>query len=183
MSRAEVLTRILPDPACGTCRKKCRKCDRSRPICNRCKTKGLHCEGYPPRFQFCELDRQDYGVVGADPAPAPAQAPAFLPASSPDSTPGDQYSATVSPGETREFRSSPLSSTGAATYLSQPTHRFWETDSSASPQDVRAVETPSPGSDARLLDDVLLSSETQKLLRYCECPLHSLLDRYDLSSC
>lgn len=44
-----------PDPACGTCRKKCRKCDRKRPICDRCRTKGLHCEGYPPRFQFCEM--------------------------------------------------------------------------------------------------------------------------------
>ncbi|RSL49336.1 hypothetical protein CEP51_015505 [Fusarium floridanum] len=43
------------DPACGTCRKKCRKCDRKRPICDRCRTKGLHCEGYPPRFQFCEM--------------------------------------------------------------------------------------------------------------------------------
>lgn len=45
----------LLDPACGTCRKKCRKCDRKRPICDRCRTKGLHCEGYPPRFQFCEM--------------------------------------------------------------------------------------------------------------------------------
>lgn len=43
------------DPACGTCRRKCRKCDRSRPICNRCRTKGLHCEGYPPRFEFCDI--------------------------------------------------------------------------------------------------------------------------------
>ncbi|KAF4971123.1 hypothetical protein FSARC_1956 [Fusarium sarcochroum] len=42
------------DPACGTCRKKCRKCDRKRPVCDRCRTKGLHCEGYPPRFQFQE---------------------------------------------------------------------------------------------------------------------------------
>ncbi|KAJ4122925.1 hypothetical protein NW768_009915 [Fusarium equiseti] len=42
------------DPACGTCRKKCRKCDRKRPICDRCRIKGLPCEGYPPRFQFQE---------------------------------------------------------------------------------------------------------------------------------
>ncbi|KAF5020016.1 hypothetical protein F66182_7952 [Fusarium sp. NRRL 66182] len=42
------------DPACGTCRKKCRKCDRRRPICDRCRTRGLVCEGYPPRFQFQE---------------------------------------------------------------------------------------------------------------------------------
>ncbi|KAL3589741.1 hypothetical protein FPOAC2_11917 [Fusarium poae] len=40
------------DPACGTCRKKCRKCDRKRPTCDRCRTKGLQCEGYPPKFQF-----------------------------------------------------------------------------------------------------------------------------------
>ncbi|RBR19246.1 uncharacterized protein FIESC28_05711 [Fusarium coffeatum] len=42
------------DPACGTCRKKCRKCDRKRPICDRCRIKGLPCDGYPPRFQFQE---------------------------------------------------------------------------------------------------------------------------------
>ncbi|CAH0024630.1 unnamed protein product [Clonostachys rhizophaga] len=45
----------MTEPACGTCRKKCRKCDRKRPICDRCRTRGLHCEGYPPRFQFCEV--------------------------------------------------------------------------------------------------------------------------------
>lgn len=45
----------LTDPACGTCRKKCRKCDRARPICNRCRVQGFHCDGYPPKFQFCEI--------------------------------------------------------------------------------------------------------------------------------
>ena len=37
----------LRDPVCGTCRKKCRKCDRTRPHCMRCISKGLVCEGYP----------------------------------------------------------------------------------------------------------------------------------------
>ncbi|KAK7227886.1 hypothetical protein V2G26_000056 [Clonostachys chloroleuca] len=46
---------LRKEPACGTCRKKCRKCDRKRPICDRCRIRGLHCEGYPPRFQFCEV--------------------------------------------------------------------------------------------------------------------------------
>ncbi|KAF4972247.1 hypothetical protein FSARC_1144 [Fusarium sarcochroum] len=60
-SQVAVLRKVLADiqfmvePACGTCRKKCRKCDRKRPICDRCRTRGLHCEGYPPRFQFCEI--------------------------------------------------------------------------------------------------------------------------------
>ena len=44
----------LIDPACGTCRRKCRKCDRKRPICDRCRIKGLPCDGYPPKFQFQE---------------------------------------------------------------------------------------------------------------------------------
>jgi hypothetical protein len=45
----------MTEPACGTCRKKSRRCDRKRPICDRCRTRGLHCEGYPPRFQFREV--------------------------------------------------------------------------------------------------------------------------------
>ncbi|KAB8246540.1 hypothetical protein BDV35DRAFT_404813 [Aspergillus flavus] len=31
------------NPACGTCRKKCRKCDRARPVCNRYQ---LHSKGH-----------------------------------------------------------------------------------------------------------------------------------------
>lgn len=159
------LTRLPPDPACGTCRKKCRKCDRTRPICNRCKAKGLHCEGYPPRFQFCGLATTDAENVDS---PAPAPAPALLPASSPASTPGDQVAAIVSPSETPGLRSGSLSSFGASPFQGRPPPPIWETDSSASPQDIRAIETPSPASDARLLDDMLLSGETQKLLKYCE---------------
>ncbi|KAG6356850.1 hypothetical protein INS49_014724 [Diaporthe citri] len=156
---------IRRDPACGTCRKKCRKCDRSRPFCNRCKTKGLRCEGYPPRFQFCELTTPDAAedVVSAAVAPVPA----LLPNSSPGSIPGEQARAITSPNETRKLRLSPLSSVGAAPCQSQLPPSPWETDSSASPQDVRRGETLSPASDARLLDGMLLSSETQRLLRYC----------------
>ena len=40
------LMECLADPACDTCRRKCRKCDRARPFCNRCSSKGLACEGY-----------------------------------------------------------------------------------------------------------------------------------------
>ncbi|KAF2120326.1 fungal-specific transcription factor domain-containing protein [Lophiotrema nucula] len=40
------------DPACGTCRRKCRKCDRTRPNCLRCISKGLTCEGYPLSFKI-----------------------------------------------------------------------------------------------------------------------------------
>ncbi|PYI33367.1 hypothetical protein BP00DRAFT_121792 [Aspergillus indologenus CBS 114.80] len=37
-----------------SCRKKCRKCDRTRPFCRRCQVKGLQCEGYPPRYIILE---------------------------------------------------------------------------------------------------------------------------------
>lgn len=164
------LTCLLPDPACGTCRKKCRKCDRSRPICNRCKAKGLHCEGYPPKFQFCELATPDAeGAVNAAPDPAPV--PALLPVSSP----GEQINATVSPNETHDSRLDPLPSIGAAPHQSSPQQPpppppppLWETDFSPLAQDVHADEISPPASDCHLLDDMLLSSDTQELLRYCK---------------
>lgn len=42
-------------PACITCRKKCRRCDRGRPFCDRCTTRGIHCAGYPEKFKFCGI--------------------------------------------------------------------------------------------------------------------------------
>ncbi|PYH92760.1 C6 zinc finger domain protein [Aspergillus ellipticus CBS 707.79] len=42
-------------PACLTCRQKCRKCDRARPDCQRCVSKGLVCGGYPEQFRFCGI--------------------------------------------------------------------------------------------------------------------------------
>jgi hypothetical protein len=42
-------------PACKTCREKCRKCDRGRPKCQRCISKGLECGGYPDQYRFCGI--------------------------------------------------------------------------------------------------------------------------------
>ncbi|KAJ6188778.1 hypothetical protein N7519_003686 [Penicillium mononematosum] len=42
-------------PACITCREKCRKCDRTKPVCQRCITKGLECKGYPDKFRFAGI--------------------------------------------------------------------------------------------------------------------------------
>ncbi|KAJ5427867.1 hypothetical protein N7491_008309 [Penicillium cf. griseofulvum] len=38
-----------------TCREKCRKCDRAKPVCQRCVTKGLECKGYPDKFRFAGI--------------------------------------------------------------------------------------------------------------------------------
>lgn len=44
-------------PACTTCRQKCRRCDRAKPECQRCISKGLTCGGYPMTFKVYEADR------------------------------------------------------------------------------------------------------------------------------
>ncbi|KAF2642728.1 hypothetical protein P280DRAFT_488969 [Massarina eburnea CBS 473.64] len=43
------------DPVCGTCRKKSRKCDRTRPTCMRCRNHGLVCEGYQLNIQMYDM--------------------------------------------------------------------------------------------------------------------------------
>ncbi|KAJ5955554.1 hypothetical protein N7501_009833 [Penicillium viridicatum] len=46
---------FLHCPACITCREKCRRCDRTKPVCQRCINKGLKCKGYPEKFRFTGL--------------------------------------------------------------------------------------------------------------------------------
>jgi len=60
VSKARPLARSIIDnawldAACLTCRKKSRRCDRARPKCKRCISKGLQCEGYPDKFRFCGI--------------------------------------------------------------------------------------------------------------------------------
>ncbi|KAJ5291877.1 fungal-specific transcription factor domain-containing protein [Penicillium angulare] len=43
------------DAACLTCRQKSRRCDRARPMCKRCISRGLQCGGYPDKFRFCGI--------------------------------------------------------------------------------------------------------------------------------
>ena len=46
----------MSDPVCGTCRRKSRKCDRAKPQCRRCLSKGLVCEGYEARFKIYDAN-------------------------------------------------------------------------------------------------------------------------------
>lgn len=71
--------RIISDnpisgPACITCREKCRKCDRTKPICQRCKSKGLECKGYPEKFRFAGLATRGRWKSRAVPSDARNQA-------------------------------------------------------------------------------------------------------------
>ncbi|KAK0373075.1 hypothetical protein CLIM01_09561 [Colletotrichum limetticola] len=151
---------VRKDPACGTCRKKCRKCDRARPVCNRCKSKGLHCEGYPPRFQFCEsLQTHSLMTAGDERDPEAEQErvqPDVLPTN--ELTPAQNLS---SPTSTPSSLSSdhPSQSRRLLQTLSQGA-------SPASPQD-RSLGAPSPATiTGHPVDDLLLTSNSQKLLVY-----------------
>ncbi|QKD49252.2 fungal-specific transcription factor domain-containing protein, partial [Fusarium oxysporum Fo47] len=112
------------DPACGTCRKKCRKCDRKRPICDRCRTKGLHCEGYPPRFQFQETltvthSQSSSQEVTADSLDASPSQPVILSQSPPElSMPSDPVAARLSASLSPEY---PVLETSALTLASPQT--------------------------------------------------------------
>ncbi|KAF2757789.1 hypothetical protein EJ05DRAFT_493356 [Pseudovirgaria hyperparasitica] len=43
------------NPVCGTCRRKSRRCDRGKPSCQRCISKGLLCEGYETKFKVYDV--------------------------------------------------------------------------------------------------------------------------------
>lgn len=54
MRRRRASPHLASDPVCGTCRRKSRKCDRTKPQCHRCLSKGLLCEGYETKFKVYE---------------------------------------------------------------------------------------------------------------------------------
>ncbi|KAJ5127339.1 fungal-specific transcription factor domain-containing protein [Penicillium atrosanguineum] len=50
---------------------KSRRCDRARPKCKRCVSKGLQCEGYPDKFRFCGIASRGKWKNRDAPIPAP----------------------------------------------------------------------------------------------------------------
>jgi hypothetical protein len=55
---------VHTQPACATCRRTCRKCDRARPSCRRCIDKGLICGGYPDKYRFLGVANPGRGRRG-----------------------------------------------------------------------------------------------------------------------
>ncbi|KAI1028747.1 hypothetical protein LB503_002168 [Fusarium chuoi] len=167
----------MTDPACGTCRKKCRKCDRKRPICDRCRTKGLHCEGYPPRFQFQEtltitpIQSSSQHATSDRIDTSPSQ-PVILSQSPPElSMPSDPIAERVSASLSPEY---PVFETSALT-LSPP-----QTSAtlSLSPDAVSFTVSPSGHND--LENDI---ATNQHIIGYCKTleaprPRYPLINRY-----
>jgi len=156
-----LLTEFSSDPACGTCRKKCRKCDRKRPICDRCRTKGLHCEGYPLRFQFCDMITvprlPNSAGARADSASKPTESPSRS-AEAPEAlTAGVTTGSPSSPGPSPWAGSPPLTIPSLLSPLS----------SKSSPVSTVHLETAAPPLIAapELQDDIVTH---QPLIDYCE---------------
>ncbi|KAF6811848.1 hypothetical protein CSOJ01_05439 [Colletotrichum sojae] len=148
---------VRKDPACGTCRKKCRKCDRTRPICNRCKSKGLHCEGYPPRFQFLDSIPSSDGarVSNAETKDSAVVLPTL--------EDGRTQDTPLPPAETSAPRDQ--QSRSMTRLPSQPSHSTADV-STASSQGT-SVGQPSPTVISRYpVDEELLTAQCQKLLLY-----------------
>ncbi|CAI6025710.1 unnamed protein product [Clonostachys chloroleuca] len=163
---------IRRDPACGTCRRKCRKCDRARPFCNRCQLKGLRCDGYPPKFQFCDFvsrleePRRDSRDEEVD---------LFLSGSDEPQRqhPNEQFRAfSVSPttGE------SDVQTENSPVQIPVLVEQQWEGESQNSPRllptSIPALNTSATGS---TIDDILMEEETQILLVHFERVLSEAL--------
>ncbi|KAK6837549.1 hypothetical protein RU639_001635 [Aspergillus parasiticus] len=141
------------NPACGTCRKKCRKCDRARPVCNRCRAKGLHCEGYPPRFLFFQDQLNSKGheqnnLILSSSEPSP---------SSQDTRPN---STTAANGQSRNTNSQKKRTTRSTLSQRKPDNASETTTESNN------VIGPTKTLSAATIDEILTLSETEKLLSY-----------------
>jgi hypothetical protein len=166
----------LTDPACGTCRKKCRKCDRARPVCNRCRAQGFHCEGYPPRFQFCEIavpigvsprnriSRSRVNSSLSSQSPSEAVQVTQSEASIQPQAIGDDNLAVVTAS-----RSSPLPTPTSSNALSHDSPSLTLVSPPSAPHEPRTP--PLSESPARSVTDEWLDHEP--LLRYCELRMSS----------
>lgn len=136
-----------------TCREKCRKCDRTKPTCVRCSSKGLVCKGYPEKFRFCGLAtrgkwKNQTAPTLASAAPQKSQlqqtetphAPTFVPFQHNALVDDQQPLLDITPSDhAMSQASSPCLSV------------VWQ------PPDHKSVE----------LDDVLMLDRTEVLLRHC----------------
>lgn len=138
------------DAACLTCRQKSRRCDRARPMCRRCISKGLECAGYPDKFRFCGIASR--GKWKNHEAPISKGR-----ASTPDADSSTQNT-TASSQQTQFHSRDPPSKSNANGPSSNPRTPNLFIDS---PQ----RNTPSHPSE---LSRILYSTEAKRLLTHCE---------------
>ncbi|KAJ5405710.1 hypothetical protein N7465_006994 [Penicillium sp. CMV-2018d] len=147
-------------PACITCREKCRKCDRTKPVCQRCITKGLECKGYPDKFRFAGLATRGKWKNRAVPAVSRDNAVTTQPAIGPDHPDSNH----------EEFDQQQRS--GLALRADQNIEPLLSLDYPWSQPEGRAVE----------LDDLLMLERTEMLLTHCDVGCQYCILMPDLDS-
>ncbi|KAJ5836000.1 hypothetical protein N7447_002026 [Penicillium robsamsonii] len=131
-------------PACITCREKCRKCDRTKPVCQRCVTKGLECKGYPEKFRFAGIATRGKWKNRA------------VPTVSRDTVPNQPDIGTNHPNAShKDFdRQYPSALTSCE-------------DQNVEPLPILDHSRPQPEGRAVELDDLLILEQTELLLTHC----------------
>ncbi|KAL2846593.1 fungal-specific transcription factor domain-containing protein [Aspergillus pseudodeflectus] len=145
------------DPACATCREKCRRCDRARPVCKRCATRGLECKGYPETFQFKPVT---VAVTAAEPRRVAARY-----------TTRKRKLAALQPYE-EEFPTTDVHR-GLVSESWDGEVGLWSSSSIDYSPSPPPPPPPQQGNQMAELDDLLLQTQTQRLLAYYDtviCP-------------
>lgn len=146
----------MPDPACATCREKCRRCDRAKPTCGRCAAKGLECKGYPDKFRsrgvtapYKRHGRKRASTNGDRVSRFEQEVPR-----APD------YGEVADEGSWEE----------ASPTLDHQPLASWNTEIPREPSLSNSSPSPGQPSDTVELNDLLLLEQTQRLLAYCMFP-------------
>jgi hypothetical protein len=129
----------------------CRRCDRARPVCQRCITKGLECGGYPPKFKFCGVASR--GKWSRSDQPFMEQPRRRSSAKSPNVTPEHTNQSPIYCLHQADIRAIRLA------ILSWLTRCRFESSS-----DMAAPNMKKPFLE---IDDLLAAVRTQELLTYC----------------
>ncbi|CEL00662.1 hypothetical protein ASPCAL00260 [Aspergillus calidoustus] len=178
------------DPACATCREKCRRCDRARPVCKRCATRGLECKGYPETFQFKPVTVAEPRRLAARYTTRKRKLAALQPYEEEFPTTDVHVPLAAGDGAVGADPDSPWNP--ASTTLQQRglVSESWDGEvglwSSSSSIDYSPSPPPPPppqqGNQMAELDDLLLQTQTQRLLAYYDtviCPHQIVLTGRD----
>ena len=147
----------IPGPACITCREKCRKCDRAKPVCQRCINKGLECKGYPDKFRFAGLATRGKWKNRAVPTVARSHGVQNQPGLNNDR-------ATDPPREEHGLPSNNSTSTSSR--------------NSEGPRSILGRHWPRSEERSVELDDLLMLERTEVLLTYCAFFFSLLFERF-----
>lgn len=147
-----------------TCRQKGRRCDRVRPACNRCLSKGVICAGYPDKFRFCgPASRGKWKSLEAPSTNYFTNPPA----------------STFSPLEYEPAQTIPSPAEPPAPELSptEPDHEDGETASEKEEAEI-ALLSPmlnlTPDSQMEI-DEIIASDEAERLISHCKWANFALL--------